>query len=144
MSPKLFRPVLVKRRRKLPKPVFNEKMYGRSALKRLTPLTWFLMVVGLFVLIGAVILAANRISDNSYRSMLLSERLGITVTANPNGGVAQAAPVNTLTPDEIALGNPIEPTVEVSTEMTSTVVASVAQRKPQTPKSGIVHRNQGR
>lgn len=76
MSPNGYKQVVVRRRRRTQKPVFNVRQYGRSAIKRLTPLSWFLVLLGMALFIVAGISLALRLTDANYQSVLLSDRLG--------------------------------------------------------------------
>ncbi len=137
MRPRGYKPVMVQRRHNQPKPVFSERRYGRSAIKRLTPLSWFLIVVGIFVLIGAVLLVIGRINDSNYRSMLLSERLGETVTPLSNVAVARAAMVNTTPlPGETVIAA-TEPTAVMTITLTAAPSARVVQETPPTAHPAV-------
>lgn len=131
-------PALLRRRRNLPKAVFNEKTYGRNVISRLTPLAWFLIAVAVFVFMGAALLVINRIDDASYKSVVLSERLGITITAEPDMQVALAAPFNGTadaaeTPVVIVV-TVIDATGVVTTFVTATPDAARIARKTSTPR----------
>jgi hypothetical protein len=107
-------------------------MYGRSVIARLTPLAWFLIAVAAFMLVGVLLLVVNRISDASYRSVVLSERFGITATVGPDSQIALAAPISGTA---VSAETPVDVVTVVDAAAVLTVTADATRiiRKTATP-----------
>ena len=96
MQETFYIPPLVKRRRTFAQLKYRESAYLRSPLQRLTPFSWFLIIlatVGLILVVGAFIL---RSQQAQYEIILLSDWLaqhGITSASR----VANDAPMVTAT-----------------------------------------------
>src|SRR4029450_11623569 len=84
-------PVLL--RRKAPKPAYHASAYVRPVLQRLTPLTWFVIVLGVLGVLATAFIAVNSVSRTQNVSVPLPTRLAELHQVDPNAPAATTKPV---------------------------------------------------
>src|SRR5690242_10355756 len=93
MADTVRKPSLGLPRRTAPKPAYRESAYVRPMLQRLTPFTWFVMVLGVLGVLASAILLVNGISRSQNVGVPLPTRLAELQKGAGNAPVATAAAV---------------------------------------------------
>jgi hypothetical protein len=100
-KPLLVKPSLVLLRRKAPKPAYRESAYVRPILQRLTPLTWFVIVLGVLGVLAIAFIVVNSVSRTQNVSVPLPTRLAELHQVDPNAPAAPTAAVVATSPPPV-------------------------------------------